>query len=306
MSKRWNFDNEFLNIYKSVVKTLKNGGRLGPDVSNIGSDVNTLDLRGASFELLTIKNCLINNVDFSYSSFRNCWLENLKFENCYFYKVDLSQISDHNNTFINCNFVECNFNGAGIGYKGSKIISSKFEKCNFTRTIFNRPEFVDVKFEKCKLKNIDFSASSFESCSFEGLLNNVWFRGGFPLQSLINTFGQPKKNEMKFVSFENAELIDLTFSDNCDLSSVSVGNSDIYIKFDHWKNRLDQLKVNLKDWEELERKEAEIFFDVYSVHAVKQDWYILSRYDIDKQYGKEISEKIINTMMYYNNKPYSK
>jgi len=39
---------------------------------------------------------------------------------------------------------------------------------------------------------------------------------------------------MKNVSLEKAELFDLTFSDNCELSTVLI-NNNIYYKFDKWK-----------------------------------------------------------------------
>jgi len=146
------------------------------------------------------------------------------------------------------------------------------------------------------MKDIDFDASFFDNCIFEGELNDVWFRGGFPLHSDCDRFGVPKKNEMKNVSFEKAELKDLTFSDNCDLSSVRIKNNDKYYKYNHWEKRLEFLKSEISNWEEKEKKEAEIFSDVHLVHAKSQQWYIINREDMERNYGKEVAVKIINKL----------
>jgi fluoroquinolone resistance protein len=127
-------------------------------------------------------------------------------------------------------------------------------------------------------------------------LKNVWFRGGFPLQSDIIHFGSPKKNEMREVSFENAELEDVTFSDNCDLSTVTIKSSNHYYKYNRWKSKLEFLKLESLNWDNFEKKEIDIFLKTYLVHAEHQDWYIINRNDLERDYGKDVSLKIIDSL----------
>jgi len=255
-----------------------------------------LDLRGLNISGKELKKVEIKNANFTFSSFADCWIENSLFEKCYFEKVDFSSFSDHKNIFKECYFKSCKFSNASIGHGGSEFSNCEFEDCNFLKAIFVRAEFINVIFKNSRINNIDFNASSFENCSFEGELRNIWFRGGFPLESDISYFGVPKKNEMKNVSFINAELHDLTFSDNCDLSTIKIKYSDRYYVYDKWKERLSYLKSNILNWNEREKKEAEIFINVYSVHAKKQDWQIINIDDIERDYGKEVAFKIVSCM----------
>ena len=163
---------------------------------------------------------------------------------------------------------------------------------------FIRAEFVDTDFINCRLKNIEFNASSFENCKFDGVLDNVWFMGTFPLKSLAEQFGQSKPNKMENVSFENADLIDLTISDGCDLSTVKLKNNGRYFKFDRWLDRLRALEKAIATWEDgNSKKEADRFVKVSLIHAQNQDWEILNLDDLEKHYGGiETSKKILDVL----------
>ena len=52
------------------------------------------------------------------------------------------------------------------------------------------------------------------------MFENINFKRGFPTESFKKEFGNAKQNKMLNVSFEDAILHDVTFSDNCDLSTV--------------------------------------------------------------------------------------
>jgi uncharacterized protein YjbI with pentapeptide repeats len=254
LTDRWRFEGILGRAFEKVTEIFQNGSKIQSEFIPAEFINGKIDIRGIKNEESKIKNCECTNIDFSFSSFKNCWIENSLFEKCLFKKVDFSDFSDHKNNFNECTFIECNFNSSGIGYDGSEFLECIFDNCKFTKTIFNRPEFIGVIFKNCRIKNIDFNASSFEDCSFEGELDDVWFRGGFPTKSQVEYFGEPKVNKMKNVSFENAELRDLTFSNNCDLSLVKINPSDKYYKFDNWKKRLEVLKSESSIWGDKEKK----------------------------------------------------
>lgn len=282
---------------ENMYKLLKKGGRL----SNLYSpfpliDETILDFKGLTLDSIVIKNSIFEKTDFSFSSFVNVWLENSEFKHCIFNNVDFSQMKDHGNQFNNCIFFKCKFNYAAIGYYGSKFQSCKFEACNFNKSIFTRAEFEQTLFINNKIKSVDFNASSFENCIFEGLLDDVWFRGNFASNADNIIFGKPKVNVMKNVSFENALIKDITLSDNCDLSTVKINNNTGYYLFDRWYDRLLFTKSEIQSWPTDEIKEANFFINNYLRHAVNQDWYIISSEDMDKYYGKKVASRIIYTL----------
>lgn len=301
LKDRWRKEPELIILNSKLQKLFQHGGTIqsGSNSATLSLVDERIDLRGIRAEQKFIKTCKSEGVDFSHSSFADRWIERSRFVNCRFDNTDFSLFTDHGNVFDDCSFYNCKFNGGAIGYDGSKFLNTRFEKCNFTRTIFTRPEFVSVDFVRCRLKGIDFCAASFEECDFVGELDDVWFRGGFATQIAsmqIENFGVPKKNQMKNVSFEYAELHDLTFSDDCDLSTVTIMNSGDYLRFDDWKARLEYLKSEIAAWPEHERKEAEIFANSFPVHATYQFWMIINRDDVERDYGKDIAAKILELL----------
>ncbi len=290
--ERWKIDPQSKLVFKKIIDLITIGGKFQWENISIELVEDKIDLRGFDLGGQKIVKSEFNNIDFSFSTFKNTWVESSSFEGCHFDKVDFSDFSDHGNFFKKCSFTDCKFNAAAIGFDGTNFLECLFDNCKFNKTIFNRPEFVGVHFKNIRIKNIDFNASSFENCFFEGALKDVWFRGGFPLQSDNNYYGTPKKNEMKNVSFENADLEDLTFSDQCDLSTVRIKQSEIYHKYNRWKERLDLLKIESLKWSDKERKEADIFVNTYLVHAKNQDWYIINKNDVERDYGSDVSVKI--------------
>lgn len=256
-------------------------------------------LRKMKLDGKTLKRYNVEKGDFTGSSFYDCWIEDCVFEGCHFEKTNFTEMTDHGNVFNNCDFIACKFNNAVLGSKGTKFINCRFNNCNFTRTLFIRGEFIDTVFINCKMKGIDFSASSFENCSFEGELNDCWFRGGFSSQIEIKEFGIPKVNEMKNVSFEKSELHYLTFSNDCDLSTVIINSDTRYRNYDHWKDRLEYLRVRIQSWDEESKREADIFVRSHLIHAINQHSYIINQDDLVIDYGREVAVKIINALDNY-------
>lgn len=294
--KRWK-NKEGKAAVEKITKIMQKGGSLSKELFPFSIlENNKLDGRALPIDRIMIKKTACVNIDFSSSNFKSIWIENASFEDCQFEKVDFSDFSDHGNVFLNCIFSNCKFNKAAIGYNGTSYTNCIFNTCNFEKTIFIRAEFNSSLFKHCKLKGLDFNASSFDNCVFEGILDDVWFRGEFPLDSDTNEFGKPRRNNMKNVSFEKADLIDLTFSNKCDLSSVKLRENGRYRKYNKWDERLNLLKEKLVIWEINEQKEAEIFISSSLVHAKSQDWIIISLDDLERNHGITVATKIINEM----------
>jgi fluoroquinolone resistance protein len=257
------------------------------------TDKSFQDFRGVKFKEAINKYLKFENADFSYAIFHNTWLEKCIFNNCNFKKTDFTNYSDHGNDFIGCSFLAVKFNSAVIGYDGTKFDDCTFEDSIFTKAIFNRAEFTNCIFKNCKLKGVDFNASSFENCKFIGLLEDVWFKGGFQVEELNKEFGVPRKNKMLNVDFSEAKLVDLTISDGCDLSTIILPKTGHYQLFDNWKAYLEKLRKSISDWPENLRKEALFFYEAKSVHAKKQEWALINLDELKNEYGEDLANNIL-------------
>lgn len=284
---------------KDIMQLFKHGGNIKNENSPFNILNNKLlDFRGLQLNNIKISNANIINSDLSYSNFKFTRIEHSTFNNVIFERVEFCEFSDYGNQFINCHFGKCKFKGSVIGYEGTKFINCSFVNSNFEKTLFIRGEFLNCIFNACRLNRLDFNASSFENCIFYGKLDNVWFRGGYPFHSDIKEFGLAKKNQMKNVSFEKADLIDVTFSNECDLSSIIVPNNGKYFVFNNWDQRLLKLKNSVTNWPEKQKKEAEIFANSYLVHSKTQDWYIINTDDVVRYCGEDLATKIINELTF--------
>jgi|CXWL01.1.fsa_nt_gi uncharacterized protein YjbI with pentapeptide repeats len=302
LATRWRISVENDLAGEKIFNVFKHGGVLSMDHSpfgRLGSDL--IDFKGYNAIQILVKDVVLKDIDLSYADFSSSWMQANRFENCLFEKTDFSDIADHGNTFSHCVFKKCDFKLAVLGYEGSQYKNCTFKACSFQRTNFIRAEFVSTDFVDCRLKSIDFSGSSFENCKFEGLLDDVWFRGTYGYESYFTEFGQPKPNKMDNVSFENADLRNPAFSDGCDLTTVKVKNDGRHFKFDNWLKRLQFLEKEIENWEDGHHKnEAAIFVKVYLVHAPKQDWNIINLEDLERSYGgADVAHKIIGILNSY-------
>lgn len=233
--------------------------------------------------------------DFSKSSFahsnRIYWIENRIFINSIFYKTIFRALSEHGNEFYSCMFENINFKNAIIGYDSSCYTYCTFKKVKFGA--FIKPQFRDCKFINCDFYDVDFQASNFENCEFIGNLDNVWFRGGFPTESLKKEFGNAKQNKMLNVSFEDAILHDVTFSDNCDLSTVLFPKQGKYLFFDNWDEQLDLIMNECTANKSMTiRNDIVSFVEIHKVHSANQKYYILNVVDLLKEYDDKAVEII--------------
>ena len=264
------------------------------------SKVNGLsDYRGIEVKKIFIRDNFFFNIDFSFSDFSGTHFENCIFNNCIFKKTNFTNVIDGSNIFTDVLFEDCNFTEAGLGYEGSQYGNVGFVRVRFNKTFFIRPEFNNTSFKNCILNNIDFNASSFVDCYFEGDLYGCWFRGGFASDKDIKRYGFPKKNKMINVSFEKAKLRMVDFSHNCDLSSVIPPKGVNYRKYDLWNERLGFLKKEYSNWEGDLKKEAEIFYNIYSRFSENQKWFIINILDAVNKDKLDIANKIITILDKY-------
>ena len=297
--KRWENISE-VHI-KCILECFANGVQALEHLSPFGIHENRIDLRGLEicFEkgkgCGRIKGCQFKNIDFTAASFDNAWIEGNVFDNVVFDEADMQGFRDLGNVYRNCTFIKTDLSAAGLGYDGSSYNNCTFRTVKFGRTSCIRPEFNDCVFRYCKMKGVDFNGGSCVNCRFIGKIENVWFRGGFPLEEFNQEYGPPRRNRMENVSFEEASVWGLTFSDSCDLSSIILPNKGDYRLYSDWKKRLLVLK---KEFEKLpkDKNEGLIYSEIHLVHAEKQDWYLVNCCEIKKDYGEEIGNLIIQTL----------
>ncbi|HRF82549.1 MAG TPA: pentapeptide repeat-containing protein, partial [Flavobacteriales bacterium] len=214
-----------------------------------------LDFRGLQFgqrvELLRVE---FKAADFSKAQFKDARIGLSTFTDSLWEKSDFRGLVESGSKYIRCRFTNCAINGSFIGYKGTHFDTCFFKGCNFKRTSFIRPEFDDCIFDNNNFNGCDFFGSSFERCEFNGVLKDVRLRGGFPLPDFESKYGKSRPNKMLNVSFKNADLIEMTYSDRCDLSTVTVPIVGDYALLEHWPERLLRLEQIAESWPPQEQK----------------------------------------------------
>jgi hypothetical protein len=101
---------------------------------------------------------------------------------------------------------------------------------------------------------------------------------------------------MKEVSFRDAELIGVTFSNECDLSTVELPRNGNYKLFDNWNERLNYVKASIDNLPSEQREKAELFVKIHKVHSVTQEWYLLNVHEVTQEFGTAAGERIITVL----------
>jgi len=227
-----------------------------------------IDFRGLPANASTLSGCSFVNCDLSGAVFASAWLEDCHFDNTRLDRADLSDISDQGNSFGRCPFCNTRFVKAAIGYKGSKFLGCRLVKANFRGAVFVRAEFDDCAFSECGLKGVDFNASCFRNCSFEGPLNDVWFRGGFPLASDVTECGEPQTNCMRNTPLTCAaqslvKCCENNFSPLCQACQTTINSGSslepwLISQSNHLKCRLIKNCANLRSEQRAPRSRREV------------------------------------------------
>lgn len=147
--------------------------------------------------------------------------ENCRFLNCFFNKVDLSNV-----TFIGCIFENCDLSMAKISntafrntvFRGCKMLGLHFDECN--KFMFS-PEFEDcqinlssfyklslkkIVFKDCSLQEIDFveadlSGSIFDNCDLDKAMFDHTELSKADLRTSYNYSIDPEQNKIKKAKF---------------------------------------------------------------------------------------------------------
>lgn len=228
--------------------------------------------------------------NFAESSFTHSntiyWIGNKTFIDSIFHRTKFGAAAEHGNQFYGCVFEAINLKEAILGYNASLYSNCIFKNVKFGA--FIKPQFKECKFIDCDFCNVDFQASSFEDCTFVGTLSSAWFRGNFPTDSLKKEFGRAKQNTMHNVSFEGATLHDVTFSDDCDLSTVLLPKQGRYLFFDNWDEQLNTIKRNgATNQSSTTNEDIASFVEIHKVHSGSQKYYILNIADLLTEYSEK-------------------
>lgn len=247
-----------------------------------------------------LRRITFRSADLSGAILKQSWLELSAFIDVCFDCAQLHNCTERGCTFEKCRFRHASFRRSLIGaYRGSCFLHCCFENTDFIQARFGRPEFDDCYFENCTYSGVDFNGASFERCEFRGEVRGVWFHGGFLYESDLENYGEPRPNKMECVSFKNAKLIDVTFSDGCDLSTVIPPVDGRHAVFDRWQERIKSLLEQSRVWSEPFRNEAELYCKAHQTqpftdgtYPKKQDWYLTGVDSLSNLLGIEVGKKL--------------
>lgn len=187
------------------------------------------DFRGAPINLYRkVLGRRFMKCDLSEADFSNIELKGLEFADCRFTSTNFTSTNDKGNQFVGCIFMKCSFRDAYLGMRPRRRSEpSRYEDCvfrenNFARALFRNAIFRRTVFEDNRTKGVDFCASGFWDCRFVGLVEDVWFRGGYPHPDDYKDFGAPFESGLHRVDFSQARLAMLTISDGCALEDIEL------------------------------------------------------------------------------------
>jgi uncharacterized protein YjbI with pentapeptide repeats len=282
-----------------------NGYEILESPFGIITETGLLDVRGLVLpERSDLRRITFKSADLTGSVLRRIWFEGSIFVDVVFDDASLRTISEARDTFERCRFLRTSFRDAVIGHHGSRFKDCHFEKADFMQASFIRAEFNECCFDNCTFSGVNFQASSFERCEFRGEVRGVWFHGEYQISSILEQFANPRPNRMTSVSFKNATLFDVNFSDGCDLSSVLPPEDGRHALFDRWQERVKLLFEQSRAWPEPCRRQAEIFYE--SVRSKPnadgtlpkpQEWYLIALDDLANQHGRESGMRIWEALL---------
>jgi uncharacterized protein YjbI with pentapeptide repeats len=208
------------------------------------------DYRGADYAFKGIiysgewdlEGLIASSVDFTGAEFCYLNIRRSHFKDCVFKGADMRVVVDRGNLFEDCVFERTDFRKALLGLEGSRYRGCTFENCMFAGIGFARAEFDNCFFKARKFSMTDFEASSFVSCKFSGLLKSVWFRGDYTFPEHRERYGVPRPNTMADVSFEEAELVDVMFTDGVPLDTVKLPSKGEYLLVKGWRDALARIR----------------------------------------------------------------
>lgn len=290
-SERWQ-NGAALSYVQYLIEAPKLGHPVRDFISPLGlTEAGKQDFRGLTLPRnIRCTNYRFENADLSHAVLEHVTTSGWVISGCDFEGASLRETIPWGSTFVACNFTRASFHGGGLGFKGGRYEHCVFDRANFTNALFDRPEFDDCEFRNCKLNACDFNAASFEDCRFSGLVENVWFRGTYGPFSA--TSGPARPNLMRNVSFENADLRDLTFSEWCDLSTITLPRQGRYTLVPDLTAKMTALDEAAVAWPTTIIKEIDAFREIFRRQAERQDWYLFRHDDLSRYCSKAAQERV--------------
>jgi len=241
--------NGFIDLSGIVVQTTKPMGKFHAD--------------GATFVYgppPTFENIHLENVDLSRANLAYSLWVRCSFRNVHFANSKARGVNFTSSTMESARFEDSDLKLANWGMdrlNGPLVIDTLFVGCDLRQSMYAHPLFRNCRWVDCNLKGINFRGSRFEDCSFEGLLDEVWFRGH-------SSDPEPRiaalRNPMKNVDFSRAELTGVSFSHGIDLTSCEFP-SEGYVRIFHpekvYREALRRVQSN---WPEGGAKERAMFY----------------------------------------------
>lgn len=180
------------------------------------------DYRGAPFERQILGRLDLANVDFTGSNLEKLRVESCNFNNCIFDHSILTELITKDSSFRNCSFVKSDLRLARIGYAGTEFFRCKFDGVKLARAGFFNAIFTEINFKGKDWSHTDFGASGFWNCSFNGILNDIIFRGRYLLAYQYELSGAPKRTGLHKVDFSDSKLYWVAAYNGCSLEEITL------------------------------------------------------------------------------------
>jgi uncharacterized protein YjbI with pentapeptide repeats len=227
-----------------------------------------------------IKSYNFKNVDFSYANFNGVHLEKCTFENVLFTHATGRDVRDRSCIFKDVDLSYANWRGATVGLDGARYEFVKFIGTDLRDIHCYRGYFIDCDFSLAKLHHIDFNASHFIRCKFKGKLTRVWFRGYYDIPAHEEAYGTTEQNPMLGVDFSEAQLWDVMFTTNCDLTYVTPPQDGNHHLFKNWECIISKAHEEVERyWSNELKKQAVLLLGIFG--SRKNNMHILNKYFIE-------------------------
>jgi uncharacterized protein YjbI with pentapeptide repeats len=169
ISKYLNINSNSLSRRDATIDQLISNTDLSYKILN-GLEITEKTIIQSKLDGSIIKNCKIQNADFSRSD-----LNAVRVENCLFSNVDFSLADIMSSVFSNCEFIDCNFKEAHISdcdFINSKFIKSSMTNCSFLKSVVRNSSFTETNFERSTMLLNKYHCTSFYNmslgnCTFE-------------------------------------------------------------------------------------------------------------------------------------------
>lgn len=303
--KRWTTDSG-IDFTKKVIRQLKKKRPLKDLLTKTPTGI-FLDLRGFNcpkkyfeynyrgkeitqvLDSIKFKNISLSFLDFSYADLRGTVWKNCSFENLIFDNANAENV-----TFINCTFKNIHFHKVRFTYsvlnrrygtKSGHFSNITFSHCSLNQCRLEMPLFTNCVFNNCNLTGTDFDGSRFSDCKFIGKVKSCWFRGysitEFRPNFFFNRIDKKRyRNTMRNVDFSEAAIDGVCFTNEVDLSSCIIPNSDNYILLKDEYNTFKKIKLELEKYES-ESREKMLVLDILDIVFLNKKEKTMSIINLD-------------------------